>query len=224
MCAARPPAAAYAAAVTADHPVADGVAVRVAALCLGPLGRLSDRLVCGPAVRGGLLLDLALAGRVEQADDSIVVDPTPIGFDPADRLLAAIAVEPERSLDDWLDERRIRLRDVADATVATGRWTTRHGALGFGRRYIDGAVEQTLADLRRDPAGNADGWRRDDACVSVVAGAAGLLDRASGYVQAPSQEVLAAAGSTAWLCTAIVDHLQVLSVRWAAEAAGLGPF
>jgi Golgi phosphoprotein 3 (GPP34) len=209
--------------VTSVQPI-DGVAVRIAALCLGPLGRLSDRLVCGAAVRGGLLLDLALAGRVEQTDDSIVVDPTPIGFHPADRLLAAISVEPERSLDGWLDERRIGPRDVADGAVQAGRWSERRGVLGLGRRYVDGAIERTLADLRRDPTGDAGGWRPKDVCVAVVAGAAGLLDRESGYVQAPSAEVVAAAGSAAWLCTAIVEHLQVLTARWAAEAAGLGPF
>jgi hypothetical protein len=72
-------------------------------------------------VRGGLLLDLALAARVESTEDSVVVDPTPTGFAPADRLLAAVAVEPERSLDSWLDERRIGLRDVAEARAAA-RW------------------------------------------------------------------------------------------------------
>ena len=99
-----------------------GVAVRVAALCLDSGGRLAGRVLCGDAVRGGLLLDLALAQRVESTDDSVVVDPTPTGFGPADRLLAAIAVEPERSLDGWLAEKRLRLRDVADAAVTSGRW------------------------------------------------------------------------------------------------------
>lgn len=54
---------------------------------------------------------------MESTDDSIVVDETPTGFAPADGLLAAIVVEPERSLDGWLDERRIGLREVADAAV-----------------------------------------------------------------------------------------------------------
>jgi hypothetical protein len=57
-----------------------GVAVRVSALCLDSRGRLADRLLCGTAVRAGLLLDLALAGRLESEDDSIVVDGTPTGF------------------------------------------------------------------------------------------------------------------------------------------------
>src|SRR5688572_21663078 len=69
-----------------------GIAVRVSALCLDPRGRLVDNLLADTAVRGGLLLDLALAGRLESEEESIVVDGTPTGFAPADRLLAAIAV------------------------------------------------------------------------------------------------------------------------------------
>lgn len=203
---------------------AHGVAVRIAALCLGPLGRLSDRLICGTAVRGGLLLDLALAGRVEQTDDSIVIDPTPVGFDPADRLLAAIGVEPERSLDRWLDERRLGLRDVADAVVSTGRWTVRRGSLGFGRRYVDGAVEHTRADLHRDPAGDPAGWTPTDACVSAVAATARLLAPEEGFDRTPSPAVLAAAGDAAWLCAAVVEHIQDLSAQWGAQAAGFSPF
>ena len=200
----------------------DGVAVRIAALCLDPNGRFSDRLVCGPAIRGGLLLDLALAGRVEQTEDSIVLDPEPIGLDPADRLLAAIGVEPERSLDGWLDERRLAPREVADAAVAAGRWSARRGMLGLVRRYLDGVPARTAADRRRDPAGDATGWSPADACVCAVAAAARLLD--PGFERTPSSAVLGATGDAAWLCTAVVEHLQVLDARWATEAAGLGPF
>jgi hypothetical protein len=200
----------------------DGVAVRIAALCLDANGRLSDRLVCGPAVRGGLLLDLALAGRVELTEDSIVVDPEPVGFGPADRLLAAIGVEPERSLDGWLDERRLPPREVADAAVAAGRWSEHRGMLGLARRYVDGAPARAAADRRRNPAGDPAGWRPADACVCAVAAAARLLD--SDLEPSPSPAVLAATGTAAWLCTAVVEHLQLLSARWATEAAGLGPF
>jgi Golgi phosphoprotein 3 (GPP34) len=203
------------------HP-ADGVAIRVAALCLDPSGRLSDRLVCGPAIRGGLLLDLALAGRVEQTEDSIVIDPEPIGLEPADRLLAAIAVEPERSLNGWLDERRVGPREVAEAAVAAGRWTERRGMLGFARRYVDDEPARTAADRSRDPSGEPAGWTSADACVCAVGAAARLLDPS--FDTTPSPAVLAATGTADWLCTAVVEHLQVLSARWTTEAAGLGPF
>jgi hypothetical protein len=197
----------------ANTQLTGGVAVRVSALCLTSAGRLADWSICGPAVRGGLLLDLALAGRVEQTEESIVVDETPTGFVPADRLLAAIAIEPERSLDGWLDERRIGLRDVVEANLACGRWV-RHRLRLRPDSYEDRAVERSAQDLTRSPAGPPDGWTPTDVCVTAVAGAAGLLDRDTGAPQAAAPTVLAAAGSCAWLCEAVAEHLVATATRY----------
>ena len=193
------------------------VAVRVSALCLTSAGRLADWSICGPAVRGGLLLDLALAGRVEQTTESIVVDETPTGFVPADRLLAAIAIEPERSLDGWLDERRIGLRDVVEANLACGRWV-RHRLRFRPDTYEDRAVERSARDLSRRPGGPPDGWTPADACVTAVAAAAGLLDRDTGAPQVLDETVLAAAGSSAWLCEAVAEHLFTTATRYRLRA------
>jgi Golgi phosphoprotein 3 (GPP34) len=199
-----------------------GVAVRVAALCLEESGRPADRVICGDAVRGGLLLDLALARRVESTDESIAVDPTPTGFGPADRLLAAIAVEPERSLDGWLAERRLRPRDVADGAVASGRWEVRAGRFGLARRYTDLRREETEADLRRSSAVADASWTPVDACVTAVAAAAGLLDRGVWWPERPADAVIAATGPVAWLCTAVVDHLLLAFERYSGQAGALG--
>ncbi len=198
--------------------LADGIAVRVAALCLDERGRLSDRLICGHAVRGGLLLDLVLAGRVESAADSILVDPRPTGFAPADRLLAAVDAEPERSLDRWLAERRLGLRDVAAAAVAAGRWTVTRPLLR--PRYTDGAPERTAGDRQRSAAADPDGWTPADACVTAVATAAGLRGT---DVHVPAA-VLAATGPAEELVAAVVDHLRRTADRYTVEASGLGPF
>jgi hypothetical protein len=199
-----------------------GVAVRVAALCLDPGGKLAARTICGDAVRGGLLLDLALAQRVESTDESIVVDPTPTGFGPADRLLAAIAVEPERSLDGWLGERRLKLRDVADGAAASGRWELRAGPFGLGRRYADLRPDETERDLGRPAATPEHGWSPADACVTAVAATAGLLDREAWYPQRPGEDVIAATGPVAWLCAAVVDHLLLAFERYNRQAGALG--
>jgi hypothetical protein len=199
-----------------------GVAVRVAALCLDARGRLSEQLLCGTAVRGGLLLDLALAARVESTEDSVVVDPTPTGFAPADRLLSAVAVERERSLDSWLDEKRIGLRDVADANATSGRWGSRRGPFGFGLRYTDLRPDETSRDLGRQPLEDAAGWSPADACVTAIACASGLLDRETSILQRPPGEVVAAAGPAAWLCTAVVDHLLATGARYRTQAGALG--
>ena len=199
--------------------LADGVSVRVAALALDERGKLSDQLISGTAVRGGLLLDLALAGRVESDEDSVVVDPTPTGFAPADRLLAAIAVEPERSLDDWLAETRLRLSDVAEANVASGRWDRRRGPWGLGRRYADLAPDRTERDRRLRPSRDDGAWAPADACVAAVACAAGLLASDSGR---PPEHLIAATGAVAWLCAAVVDHLIAADARYRAQAGALG--
>jgi hypothetical protein len=199
-----------------------GVAVRVAALCLDSGGRLAGRVLCADAVRGGLLLDLALAQRVESTDDSVVVDPTPTGFGPADRLLAAIAVEPERSLDGWLAERRLRLRDVADGAVTSGRWALRPGPFGLGRRYTDLRPAETQRDLGRPSSSAGAAWTPVDACVTAVAAAGGLLDREGWFPERPADEVIAATGPVAWLCTAVVDHLLLAFARYSRQAGALG--
>jgi hypothetical protein len=199
-----------------------GVAVRVAALCLDADGRLSQRLLHGTAVRGGLLLDLALAGRVESDRYSVVVDPAPTGFGPADRLLAAIAVEPERSLDAWLDEKRIGLRDVATANVTAGRWTARSAVLGLGRRYTDRQPEQTRQDRARHADDGPAGWSPVEAAVTAVAVAAGLTDTAAAGPVRPPAALLAATGPAAWLAEAVVDHLLLAHERYARQAAALG--
>src|SRR3712207_1091824 len=107
--------------VTTDGGLDGGVAVRVSALCLDRRGRPSSLLICSAAVRAGLLLDLALTGRVTQTDESVELDAEATGFAPADRLLAAVDAEPDRSLDSWLGERRLTLGDVVAANEASGR-------------------------------------------------------------------------------------------------------
>jgi Golgi phosphoprotein 3 (GPP34) len=198
------------------------VAERVSALCLETGGRLPDRLLASDAVRAGLLLDLALAGRMTSTEDSIVVDPTPTGYAPADRLLAAIDAEPERSLDGWLEERRIGLRDVVEANVASGRWERRPGLLGLRPRYVDRYPEQTARDLAR----SGSDWPADaspqDACVTVVAGASGLLDPEFDLPVQPSPALLAATGPAEWLCPTVVEHLRQAHVRYRDQAGALG--
>lgn len=198
-----------------------GVAARTASLCLGANGKLSVMLLCGTAVRGALLLDLALAGRVESAEDSVVIDPAPTGFAPADRLLAAIAVEPERSLDGWMDERRIGLRDVAEANVASGRWERRSGPLGLGRRYTDLRRDETDHDAG-SPDDDVASMTPADACVAAVVAAAGLQGPDLWEGGRRADGVVAATGPVAWLADAVVDHVLATGARYRSQGAALG--
>lgn len=201
--------------------LADGVAVRISAMCLAPNGRLVDRLLASDAVRGALLVDLALTSRMTSAEDSIVVDGTPTGFPPADRLLAAIIAEAERPLDGWLDERRIGLRDVAEANLASGRWELRPGLLGLRPRYTDRHIEQTERDLSRTASDWPVDATQEDACVTVIAEVSGLLDRELGVGQLPSPAVLASTGGADWLCPTVLEYLQAAAQRYRMEAGAL---
>ena len=217
--------------------LAAGVAVRVAALCLDADGRPSGRRLIETALRGGLLLDLALAGRVESTEDSIVVDHTPTGFFPADRLLAAIAVEPERSLDGWLDERRIGFRDVADAAVHAGRWRVTRRPFRPGRRYLDLAPEQTARDAEPNLTAPND-LSPVDAAVAAVALGAELIRPPSAFPTDKQDQsfvggvpgfLLARVAGARWMAEAVVEHLAEAAARdeWTASVlrtGGTGPF
>jgi hypothetical protein len=196
-----------------------GVAVRLTSLCLDRSGRLRDFALWDTAVRGALLVDLALAGRVTLADESVTIDDTPTGSPPADALLAAIAVEPERSLDWWLDHGGVQVKDVVAANVATGRWRARRRMLG--RRYADAQRDTTAQDRARDSWHPDDTWTPETAAVKAIACAAG----ADGSPPAsPPEAVLVHTGRLRWICQAVTDHLAVAHDRnrQSAGAAGSG--
>lgn len=199
-----------------------GVAVRLSALCLDPAGRLGDYALWQTAVRGAVLVDLALAGRLTQTDESITIDETPTGFTPADNLLRAITVEYERSLDWWIDHGPVRLRDVAAANVASGRWAV-SGPL-FRRRYIDLRPEATQRDhargTRYPDVSPTDGtWSPETAAVGAIACAAG----APGDLPVPPpEELVARTGAARWLCQAVIEHLAEAHARNQQAAVGGG--
>lgn len=193
------------------------VAVRVAELCLDRRGRLSSRLICSTAVRAGLLVDLALAGRLTEEDDGIDLDASPTGYPPTDLLLREVTDHPGTSLDGWLARPRPGLRDVAEEAVASGRWVLRRG-LHLGPRF------QVPDDGQDAPD------RLGATATTAIACAAGLSEQGSTSGQAPSSELLDSTGPHRWLVTALTDHLCELGARYATQAQALrnggsvGPF
>ncbi len=156
----------------------DGVAARLAAICLDDKGRLASYDIWDTAARAALLVDLVRAGRLADEPDSITVDPSPTGFPPADRLLAAMEVEPERPLTWWIDHGGVHLADVAEACVRAGRWTAKRRLLG--PRY-DVPTAQAVEDARlydRRP----DGMPPDTAAVAVLGMACGAWRRGPEFV------------------------------------------
>lgn len=192
-----------------------GVAVPLSAFCLDDSGRLRTYALWDVAVRGALLVDLALAGRVTLDEDSIVIDATPTGFSPADLLLAPMAVEPERPLDWWMDRGAVRLADLVGDNLRSGRWTVRWTVVG--RRYtVLGPDPRRAGLLTRRPD---DDRSPALAALAALGDASGITDMCPGE---PAEELLGSTGPVRWLCEAVVDHLQVAHRRNLRQAGALG--
>jgi hypothetical protein len=192
--------------VVHDRRVRSGqhVAGRVAGLGLDDSGHLAGRAYLDMACRGGLLVDLVLAGRLGQTEDSIDLDPAPTGWAPADRVLAELGALEEQSLDWWLQHSHLGLADLAAALLQDGSWfpLPRH-AWQRTPRYAARDEQQAARDAAlvagtTSPVGGA------DAALVCLAGAAGLAGRSAG---APGEELLAATGDARWVCQLVVDFL-----------------
>ena len=188
--------------------LAAGVAVRFSSLCLDADGRLRDFAIWDTGVRGALLVDLAFAARLAQTEDSVTIDERPTGFPPADRLLAAVAVEPERNLDWWLDHGGVGMSDLAEANVAAGRWTV--GRRLLARRYAETDPAPVARDRARHPRRPEPDWTPHTAAVMAIALAAGAVEPPP---DPPEEALLALTGPVRWIIEAVVDHLTRAHVR-----------
>jgi hypothetical protein len=180
------------------------VAARVTALCLDASGHLPDSDYAAMAARGGLLVDLALAGRLTQTDDSVDLDLAPTGWPPTDQALTELTLLDGRSLDWWIEHGRVQLVDVAATLVADGTWTQLPARpLHRKPRY---AVREPVI-LERDHAlvaqphlvaGDA------DAAVVAIAVAAGLVKGAGPIA---GDELPTRTGSADWVCQLTTDFI-----------------
>lgn len=76
----------------------------------------------GYGLAGALLVELALAGRVDVVDKKVtVLDPTPVGVPVVDEALARIAADKPRKAKAWVDKLSKGLTEkVLDGLVAAG--------------------------------------------------------------------------------------------------------
>jgi hypothetical protein len=181
------------------------VAARIAALCLDDDGHLRRDIHLATAVRGGLLVDLALAGRLEQTQDSIELDPTPVGWSPADAALGELAALDGRSLDWWLGHCHLGPADLAAALARDGLWDESRGhGVARRRRFAERDPGPGLRDLEL-----LEGARRpettEDAAVLALIGASGVPDLRDPVL--PEEALLVGAGPVRWVCELVVAYI-----------------
>ena len=174
----------------------DSVSMRLAALALDG-GRLTDDLVTALAVRGSLLVDLALRGRVRETEDAVEFDDPPSGFPPADRLLAESA-----SLTDLLRGGEVDQQDLAAEHLRRGSWTARRRLLGT--RYVDHRADRTQADEQALEEPAREERTPQDASLAAIAGTLGLLATPR---ERAGEGLLAHTEPVRWLVDLVVEEV-----------------
>lgn len=188
----------------------DAVSMRLACLALDK-GRLTNDLVTALAVRGGLLVDLALRGRLTETADAVEIDPKPSGFPPADKLIAAWAP----SLTELLTEGPVDQYDLAAEHLRRGSWTLKQRL--FLRRYVDHQEDRTRQDEWVTKSRSERDWTPPDAALAAIAGVLGLLPTGRTL---PTEALLKGTGPVRGLVELVVDEVnrRVVhgrAVRWA---------
>ncbi len=181
----------------------ESVSMRLACLALDR-GRLTDDLVTALAVRGALLVDLGLRGRIVETEDEVQVDPEPTGFDPADRLLS----DGAPSLTDLLRRGTVDQQDLAAEHLRRGSWSLRR--TWPGKRYADHRADRTRADEQALTAPADDLSTPADAALTAIASTLGLLATPR---ELPPEEVLARTGPARWLVDLVVEEVDRAIVR-----------
>jgi hypothetical protein len=180
-------------------------ATRLVRLCLHPDGTLPRSPLLASTARAALLADLALHEALTSTADGLGLDTTPTGFIPADNLLAAVAAEPDKSMEWWLRRGTDAVRDIVADLLATGVWTRR--LTGVSRRYrdTDPAGVKTDAVGVHDILDGATADRPSTAVLAALVGVVGTDEQPGGQHSTDSE--LAACGAASWLMSDLIDYL-----------------
>lgn len=185
----------------ADH----SVATRLIRLCLRSDGALPRSPLLSSTTRAALLADLALSQALTSEDAVLDVDTTPTGVAAADKLLAAVAAVPDKSLDWWLRRGPDAVHDVVADLLARGVWARQLTHLS--RRYTDSDPTFVASDAARVRK-VLEGSKPDTPATAVLAaliGVVGTKDRPGGRL--PTTAAVAGCGAARWLIPDLVDYL-----------------
>ncbi|MEU3609818.1 GPP34 family phosphoprotein [Streptomyces sp. NPDC035033] len=192
-------------------------------------GEAKDRQAAAWAVAGGILLDLALAGRVSVADGRLaVVDGSPTGEPLLDERLALVAAWAERrgrapKVTEWLTKDQAKAPAAAVARLCERGLVVeeRRRVLGLFpvRRYpeADGSVERELRGRLR--AAVLDGAAPDERTAGLIALVHGAKLHRLAFPGEPRKEVAARMEEIAAGRWAAEDVRTAIREMWAAMTA-----
>jgi hypothetical protein len=193
------------------------VATRLVRLCLHPDGALLRSPLLAATTRAALLADLALHEALTTSASGLGLDTTPTGFTPADNLLAAVAAEPDKTMEWWVRRGTDAVHDVVADLLATGMWTRQ--LTRFARRYRDGDPASVKIDAERvrDVLEGGTPRAASTAVLATLIGVVGTDDHPGG--QHPIDSDLVACGAAGWLMGELIDYLLARRKMLAAAAA-----
>ncbi|WP_147332105.1 GPP34 family phosphoprotein [Geodermatophilus marinus] len=178
----------------------EGVATRLALLCLQRDGRIATSHWADQAVRAGILVDLALHGRLVDEPDHVAVVAAAEDDPPHAALVHQILAHPERSLAEVIEDADVGLVEMTAWLVDRGRWVARPTRLPWRHdRYRPADPSLSRATLMPFVSALAPGGELTTpawAATAVIARVAGLLDGRFGYAD---DELVDVCGPVAWV-------------------------
>jgi hypothetical protein len=198
------------------------VTISLVRLLRRPHGEMWHNTLVDAVLRGALLIDWTLSGRLVEHDTDIELDMTPTGNPAADALLARIAAEPERPLTDWLRDEEPTLAELVETLVTNGVLVFTYHRLGQ-YHYFDPRGSELLPLWTR-LCGVLEDSQQEEPPVVALAVLAQLLGVLASPASAVDDDVVAQAGDLAGLVTAIRDFgAERLAHMKLMVAAGITP-
>jgi len=166
-------------AAVADSPV-DAVAPWLLRVGIDDSGVLDLVRLWDIGVRGAVLADLWLTGRISDAGESLEIDTQPTGVRYLDAAIGELVGAGAGATElQWLAHGRLRAADVAGELVASGEWTRRWSFTASRWRVYRSREMQQYIPLRKRLAHTYDG---DTAPVSAAEATVALLGHALNVV------------------------------------------
>jgi hypothetical protein len=160
-----------------DSPV-DAVAPWLLRVGIDHSGTLDPTQLWDIGIRGAVLADLWLAGRITDGAESLEIDTESTGIRYLD--IAIDELVDGGSEPQWIARGRLRVSDVAAELVAAGEWTRRWSFTSSRWHLYRSRAVQQHVPLRKRLAHTYDG---DTAPVSAAEAAVALLGHALNVVR-----------------------------------------